>query len=101
VQSDATPQTGSTDHPSTDSRGFGVADLARRWRVGEDKIHAFIRKGELIAFNVATELSGRPQWRIAPEEVQRFEKRRSSAPVPKSARRHRRAPALIDYFPDA
>jgi hypothetical protein len=81
------------------THGFTVADLCRRWRIGPDKIHGFIRRGELLAVNVATNLSGRPQWRITPESVARFEQRRSSVPPPKPQRR-KKQPALVDYFPD-
>jgi hypothetical protein len=84
----------------TDARlqGFSVADLSRRWKVGSDKIHGFLRRGELIGVNVATNLSARPQWRITPESVELFEKRRSSAPPPKAPRRRRdRVP--VDYYP--
>jgi hypothetical protein len=79
--------------------GYSVADLCRRWKVGGDKIRAFLRRGELVGVNMATTLSGRPQWRITAESVERFERRRSSAPPPKPARRRRR-PAVIDYYPD-
>jgi hypothetical protein len=78
--------------------GFSVADLCRRWKVGPDKIHGWIRRGELLAVNVATNLCGRPRWRITPESVESFERRRSSAPPPKPQWRRRRQEA-IDYFP--
>jgi hypothetical protein len=86
--------------PDTLASGFTVADLCRRWKVGEDKIRAFLRRGELIGVNLAATLSGRPQWRIPPEEVARFERRRSSAPPPKPTRRRTRTCA-VDYYPDA
>ncbi len=79
--------------------GYTVADLCRRWKVGADKIRTFLRRGELVGVNVATNLSGRPQWRIIRESVEQFEKRRTSAPPPKPPRR-KRQPQLIDYFPD-
>src|SRR5215203_966693 len=69
--------------------GFSVADLCRRWKVGPDKVHGFIRRGELAAVNLATNMSARPQWRITRESVEMFERRRSSAPAPKSQRRRR------------
>lgn len=78
--------------------GFSVADLCRRWKIGADKIHGFLRRGELIAVNVAASLSGRPQWRIPAESVEQFERRRSSAPPPKPARR-RKQTVEVDYFP--
>jgi hypothetical protein len=79
--------------------GFSVADLCRRWKVGPDKIHGFMRRGELVGVNVATNMSGRPQWRVTPESVQQFERRRSSAPSPKPPRR-KKASLQVDYYPD-
>jgi hypothetical protein len=78
--------------------GFTVAELAARWRIGVDKIHGFIRRWELIAVNLATRMAGRPQWRVSPEEVARFEKRRSSVPTPKPTRRQRQSG--IDFYAD-
>jgi hypothetical protein len=79
--------------------GLTIADLARRWRISRDKIRSFVRRGELVAVNLATTLSGRPQWRVTPESVEKFERRRTSAPPPKPPRRKKRAD-LIDFFPD-
>ena len=79
--------------------GYTVSDLCRRWRIGPDKVRAFLRRGELIGVNVATNLSGKPLWRITAESVERFERRRSSEPPPKPPRRRRRS-ALVDYYPD-
>src|SRR5712692_2208597 len=82
------------------TQGFSVADLCRRWKIGADKIRAFLRRGDLVGINVATNLSGRPQWRITRESVELFERRRSSAPAERPQRRRRR-PQLVDYYPDA
>jgi hypothetical protein len=79
--------------------GYTVADLVRRWRIGEDKVRGFLRRGELVGVNVATSPAGRPQWRITPESVAAFERRRSSAPAPKPARR-RKSITLVDFYPD-
>jgi hypothetical protein len=84
-----------------DLRGYSVTDLCLRWKVGPDKVRAFLRQGELVGVNLATNLTARPQWRITPESVERFERRRSSAPPPKPARRQRRRSQEIDYYPDA
>src|SRR5262249_46962042 len=79
-------------------QGYKVADLCRRWLVGQDKVLGFIRKGELVAVNVATCLSGRPQWRVTAESGAACERRRRSAPPPKPQRRRRQTGT--DYFPD-
>jgi len=86
--------------PDISFQGFRVADLCRRWRVGPDKVRAFLRRGELIGVNLAINLSARPQWRISPESVELFERRRSSAPLPKPTSRRRRRPKEVDYYPD-
>jgi hypothetical protein len=76
-----------------------VADLEHRWRIGGDKIRAFIRRGELVAVNLALNLSARPQWRVTAESVEMFEQRRSSVPPPKPAKRKKRTD-FVDYYPD-
>jgi hypothetical protein len=79
--------------------GFSVADLRRRWKVGAGKIHGFLRRGESIGVNLATNLAARPQYRITRESVEAFERRRSSAPPLKQAWRRRRQ-VLVDFYPD-
>jgi hypothetical protein len=79
--------------------GFRVADLCRRWKVGPDKIRGFLRRGELAGVNVAATLSGKPQWRITPESVERFEQRRAAGPRPSPAKRVRRRTG-VDFYPD-
>ena len=79
--------------------GFTVADVARRYRVGEDKVRAWIARGELAAVNTATALCGRPRWVIPAEALPAFERRRASTPPPKPARRRRQS-AAIDFYPD-
>lgn len=87
------------NNPSDTLCGYSVADLCLRWKVGADKVHGFIRRGELVAINVATNLSARPQWRITPEAVELFERKRTSAPPP-SPHRRRRKRTIVDYYPD-
>jgi hypothetical protein len=94
MAADATPP-----GPDAPGRGFTVRDLARRWRVGEDKVRGFLARGELVGLNVAAHLAGKPQWRITFESVALFERRRTSAPPPKPPRRRKRSP-MVDYYPD-
>jgi hypothetical protein len=91
----------STDADTSLADAFTVAGLARRWHIGPDKVRALIRKGELVAVNVATDPCGRPQWRILAESVHAFETlRASSPPPPKAPRRRQRREGFVDYFPD-
>jgi transposase len=78
--------------------GLTVHDVARRYRVGEDKVRAWIRRGELHAINTAAAVCGRPRWVITPEALAEFEKWRSGARPEKPPRRRRRQ-EMIDYFP--
>jgi hypothetical protein len=79
--------------------GSTVADLQRRWRVGQDKILGWIRRGELRALNVATAVCARPRYVVTPDALAEFEGRRASGPPPKPRRRPRQT-GLVDYYPD-
>jgi hypothetical protein len=78
--------------------GLTVADVARRYRVSEDKVRGWIARGELRAVNTASVLCGRPRWVISPDALAEFERRRSGGPTPKDKRR-RKVPE-IDFYPD-
>ena len=79
--------------------GYTVADLARRLRVGEDKVRSWIKSGELRGINTAAALCGKPRWVITPDALAEFEKRRAGGPPPRPPRRRRRSEA-IDFYPD-
>jgi hypothetical protein len=66
--------------------------------VSRDKVRLWIKKGELLAINVASTSCARPQLRITAEALGAFEQRRAAAPPPQKPRRRRRA-AAIDYYP--
>jgi transposase len=79
--------------------GLTVRDVARRYRVGEDKVRAWIARGELRAINTAAVLCGKPRWVISPDALAEFERRRAGGPPPKP-KRARRKSAEIDFYPD-
>jgi transposase len=79
--------------------GLTVRDVARRYRVGEDKVRAWIRRGELQAINTSASLSARPRWVVTVQSLELFERRRAGGPPPKPQRRRRRREE-IDYYPD-
>jgi hypothetical protein len=79
--------------------GLSVADLARRWRKGEDQIRGWIKSGELLALNVASTLSGKPRYVVTPEALAAFEQRRLvTPPAPKPTKRRKRG-EIIDFYP--
>jgi hypothetical protein len=81
-------------------RGLTVADVASRFRVGEDKVRAWIRRGELAAINTSTALCGKPRFVVLPSALAEFEKRRAAAQPPKPPRRRRKRSDFVDYYPD-
>jgi len=94
-----------TDKPSPSS--FTPKELASRWGTYVEKVVAFIRSGELPAFNVASPASKRPRYRVLATEVERFEREtravaRPTAPRPEPTRRRRKKaalpPARKNYF---
>ena len=81
-------------------RGLTVRDVARRYRVGEDKVRGWIKRGELSALNTASVVCGRPRFVVTPEALSQFELRRTAAPMPKPAPKRRCKPRPIDFYPD-
>lgn len=73
-------------------------ELARRWRCAPAKPIKLIQLGELDAFNVALDPTGRPQWRIPLSAVEAFERSRSVRPTPKPRRRRRNQQTITEYF---
>jgi hypothetical protein len=80
--------------------GLTVAELAKRYRVGEDKVRAWIARGELAAINTAAVLCGKPRWVVTAEALAAFERRRAApAPTPRPARKRKKRQE-VDYYPD-
>jgi hypothetical protein len=86
-----------TPAPAT---GLTVRDVARRYRVGEDKVRAWIARGELAAVNTAAVLCGRPRYVVTPEALAAFERGRAAAEPKPTRRRRPRRPGVVDYYPD-
>jgi hypothetical protein len=84
--------------PCDSSAGLTVRDVARRYRVGEDKVRGWIARGDLRGVNTAAVLAGKPRWVVTPEALAEFERRRAVSSPPKPQRRRRRQ-ALVDYYP--
>ena len=84
-------------HPP--SSGLTVTEIARRYRVGEDKVRGWISRGELRAINTARTMTERPRWVIPPDALPEFEGRRAGGPAPKAPRRPPRRSQEIDYYP--
>jgi hypothetical protein len=83
----------------TSDPGLTVRDVARRYRVGPDKVRGWITSGQLAAVNTARALCGRPRWVVTAQALAVFEQKRGGGPAPKPQRRRRRN-ELVDYYPD-
>jgi hypothetical protein len=83
----------------SDAAGYTTADIARRYRVGEDKVRRWITSGELPAINTSSARCGRPRYVVTADALAAFEAGRSASPPPKQNLRRRRV-ATIDYYPD-
>jgi hypothetical protein len=68
-------------------------------RIGSkpDTVIGWIRSGELLAINVASRGATRPRYRISPEAIAEFERRRSVGPLPQPIH-SRRTPSAIKSF---
>ena len=78
-------------HERADS--FSPPQLAEKLRVSPNKIHAWIKSGELRATNVSGKPGGRHRYRISLESLQAFERRRTVGVTPAIANRRRRKSA--------
>ncbi len=63
--------------PSMIERRLTVAEVAEIARLSVHAVLRFIRDGQLRAINYSRR-SGRPTWRIHPDDLRAFEARRSS-----------------------
>ncbi len=77
--------------------------LAARWGLSPTKVLAWIRAGELVAFDASTKRGGRPRFLIDETAIKDFEAQRSTAVKPQrtasSGRGLRRKdPNVIEFF---
>lgn len=64
-----------------------------------DKVLAWIKTGELVAVNVAAKPGGKPRWRIASDELEKFLAKRSAGSRHQFARRRKpKVPAEVIQF---
>jgi hypothetical protein len=80
--------------------GFTVAELARRWRVSENKVRAWIRAGILAAINTSDARCRRPRFVVTPEAVAAFECSRHVATSSPAKPKRKRKTTEVNYYPD-
>lgn len=83
------------------TKTISPSELAKRWKIKNTKVLAWIRSGELAAFDVSNAPGiGRPRFRITADAISDFQRKRSGAIV-KPVRRTRRPKTtekIIQYF---
>jgi hypothetical protein len=81
--------------------GWTVPQVARRYRVSEDRVRGWIRRGELPAINRRDVRCARPSFVITPEGLAAFERvRQAATPDTPKPQRRKRQPHLIDFYPN-
>jgi excisionase family DNA binding protein len=61
-----------------------VPEVAKLLRVRQDKVLSWIHSGRLRGYNVAEKETGRPKYRVNPEDLQAFTQQRAiTQPAPK------------------
>src|SRR5262245_38772956 len=85
--------------PDLTTPGLTTCDLAKRYRVSQEKIRSWIASGQLHAVNTSEPLA-RPRWVVPVEALAEFERRRAGGPAPKTVRR-KKASRGVDFYPDS
>jgi Helix-turn-helix domain len=72
--------------------------VAKKLVVAPNKVLGWIRRGQLRAFNVASNIGGRPRWRISADDLEKFLALRQSTGSPEPRRSRRRTENVTEYF---
>ena len=81
-------------------RSMTPREFGHTYRMSKDRVLDLIRRGELGALNLAMVRAGRPRYVITPSHVAAFEAARQVATQPKASRRRKKAPGMVDYYPN-
>jgi hypothetical protein len=76
---------------------FSPPQLAKHLGCKVERVHNWIRRGELVAINVA-DSSRRPLWRISLDSIEKFEAARSSQPPAPKPKRRKRQQNVIEFY---
>jgi hypothetical protein len=79
--------------------GFTVLDVARRYRVGPDRVRQWIKTGQLAAVNTRSR-SKRCRYVVTLEALLLFEKAHAAATPTPIRRKKRKKRGEVDFFPD-
>jgi excisionase family DNA binding protein len=78
-----------------------LEQVAERYGISMRNVAKLLRSGELTGVNVGVGKRNK-RWRIRPQDIEAFERRRLSTPAPAAARRRRRteqeSPSYTRFF---
>lgn len=75
-------------------------EIAREMGITAEKVIGWIRRGELRGSNIAANLSGRPRYIVADDDLSAFlASRQPQPPAPRQPRRRQEA-GMVDYLAD-
>ncbi len=84
---------------STEPRFLTPPQVAKRFAVNVDKVLGWIRSGELRALDISLNPGvGRPRYRVDLCDLATFETGRQVIVTPKTTRRRRKNPDIVEYF---
>jgi hypothetical protein len=72
--------------------------IARQYGIAPEKVVAFIKSGELRAFNLAKKPGGRPRYKIAMEDLLAFLECRRVQARPRVKPRKKKQSEVIQFF---
>jgi hypothetical protein len=72
--------------------------IAKQFGIDPAKVVGWIRRGELVAVNVADRTGGRPRWRIASDDLDAFLLRRRSQPPALRPARRKHPADVIEFY---
>ena len=88
---------GPRNKPTPEARALTPPAVAKKYAVNVHRVLAWIAKGDLAAVNVGD--GSRPRWRIMPEALAEFERRRAAQPTPAATRRRgKKEASYTRYF---
>ncbi len=77
-----------------------VREVAERLGVKASRVREWIHGGQLVAVNVASDVSKVPRFRVAPDALATFEKSRTVSAAPKQPKSYRscKRAGFIEYI---
>ena len=72
--------------------------VAEQLAVDPSKVIVWIKRGELVAVNLASRIDGRARYRISAEALGEFLRRRTATPTARPTRSRRRRETTVTEF---